>query len=123
MDERPAETVDGRSPRGRRAVHRPHKWCLARSAFCRYNSFTSPENQRERHGTHPAQLDHELHLGHRRRGRRLQAEIGKRGVIDVLRKGVQHGPHALELSKQFSDNESFRRGLMDAVFALTYASA
>jgi type I restriction enzyme R subunit len=28
-----------------------------------------------------------------------------------------------ELFKQFSDNESFRRGLMDAVFALTYASA
>jgi hypothetical protein len=27
-----------------------------------------------------------------------------------------------ELFKQFSDNESFRRGLMDAVFALTYAS-
>ena len=28
---------------------------------------------------------------------RLQVEISKRGVIDVLRKGVQHGPHALEL--------------------------
>jgi len=27
-----------------------------------------------------------------------------------------------ELFRQFSDNESFRRGLMDAVFALTYAS-
>ena len=26
---------------------------------------------------------------------RLSAEIGKRGVIDVLRKGVKHGPHAL----------------------------
>jgi type I restriction enzyme R subunit len=28
---------------------------------------------------------------------RLQGEISKRGVIDVLRKGVQHGPHAVEL--------------------------
>jgi type I restriction enzyme R subunit len=28
---------------------------------------------------------------------RLRGEIGKRGVIDVLRKGVQHGPHAVEL--------------------------
>jgi type I restriction enzyme, R subunit len=28
---------------------------------------------------------------------RLQGEISKRGVIDVLRKGVQHGPHAIEL--------------------------
>ena len=26
-----------------------------------------------------------------------------------------------ELFKQFSDNESFRRGLTEAVFALTYA--
>ena len=28
---------------------------------------------------------------------RLQGEISKRGVIDVLRNGVKHGPHALEL--------------------------
>jgi type I restriction enzyme R subunit len=28
---------------------------------------------------------------------RLSSEIGKRGVIDVLRKGVSHGPHTLQL--------------------------
>jgi type I restriction enzyme R subunit len=28
---------------------------------------------------------------------RLQGEIGKRGVIDVLRHGVKHGPHAIDL--------------------------
>jgi type I restriction enzyme R subunit len=28
---------------------------------------------------------------------RLSSEIGKRGVIDVLRKGVSHGPHHLQL--------------------------
>lgn len=28
---------------------------------------------------------------------RLQGEIGKRGVIDVLRKGIRHGPHELTL--------------------------
>jgi len=28
---------------------------------------------------------------------RLQGEIAKRGVIDVLRKGVKHGPHSLDL--------------------------
>ncbi len=28
---------------------------------------------------------------------RLQGEISKRGVIEVLRKGVKHGPHSLEL--------------------------
>jgi len=28
---------------------------------------------------------------------RLQGEITKRGVIDVLRKGIKHGPHALDL--------------------------
>lgn len=28
---------------------------------------------------------------------RLQGEIGKRGVIDVLRKGIKHGPAAVEL--------------------------
>jgi type I restriction enzyme R subunit len=62
----------------------------------------------------------------------------------LLRKGVQHRPYAqnarvemdnalwkvmvapmkddTELFKQFSDDESFRRGLMDAGFALTYLS-
>src|SRR5262245_36937206 len=28
---------------------------------------------------------------------RLQGEIARRGVIDVLRKGVKHGPHDLDL--------------------------
>ena len=28
---------------------------------------------------------------------RLQGEIGKRGVIDVLRHGIKHGPHNIEL--------------------------
>ena len=28
---------------------------------------------------------------------RLQGEIGKRGVIDVLRKGIKHGPHDVTL--------------------------
>ena len=28
---------------------------------------------------------------------RLQGEVGKRGVIDVLRKGVKHGPHRVEM--------------------------
>jgi type I restriction enzyme R subunit len=28
---------------------------------------------------------------------RLQGEIGKRGVIDVLRKGIKHGPASVEL--------------------------
>ena len=28
---------------------------------------------------------------------RLQGEIGKRGVIDVLRKGIKHGPHDVDL--------------------------
>ena len=27
----------------------------------------------------------------------MQGEIGKRGVIDVLRHGVKHGPHAIDL--------------------------
>ena len=28
---------------------------------------------------------------------RLQGEVARRGIIDVLRKGVKHGPHALDL--------------------------
>src|SRR5262245_9869314 len=28
---------------------------------------------------------------------RLQGEISKRGVIDVLRNGVKHGPHSIQL--------------------------
>lgn len=28
---------------------------------------------------------------------RLEREVGKRGVIDVLRKGIDHGPHHLDL--------------------------
>ena len=28
---------------------------------------------------------------------RLQGEIGKRGVVDVLRRGVKHGPHDVDL--------------------------
>lgn len=28
---------------------------------------------------------------------RLQGEVSKRGVVDVLRKGIQHGPHLIEL--------------------------
>src|SRR5438309_1036729 len=28
---------------------------------------------------------------------RLQGEIGKRGVIDVLRKGIKHGPSQVDL--------------------------
>lgn len=28
---------------------------------------------------------------------RLQGEISKRGVIDVLRRGIKHGPHAVML--------------------------
>lgn len=28
---------------------------------------------------------------------RLQGEISKRGVVDVLRNGLQHGPHRIEL--------------------------
>jgi type I restriction enzyme R subunit len=28
---------------------------------------------------------------------RMQGEITKRGVIDVLRHGVKHGPHAIEI--------------------------
>jgi type I restriction enzyme R subunit len=31
---------------------------------------------------------------------RLQGEISKRGVIDVLRKGINHGPHHLDLLRQ-----------------------
>ena len=27
---------------------------------------------------------------------RLQGEIGKRGVIDVLRNGIRHGPHEID---------------------------
>src|SRR5216683_162247 len=28
---------------------------------------------------------------------RLQGEIGKRGIVDVLRKGLKHGPHEITL--------------------------
>lgn len=28
---------------------------------------------------------------------RLQGEVSKRGVIDILRKGVKHGPHDIDL--------------------------
>lgn len=28
---------------------------------------------------------------------RLQGEVSKRGVVDVLRNGIQHGPHRIEL--------------------------
>ena len=28
---------------------------------------------------------------------RLQGEIAKRGTIDVLRKGIKHGPHSIDL--------------------------
>ena len=52
---------------------------------------------------------------------RLQGEIAKRGVIDVLRKGVKHGPHTIDLfygtptpgnkeaEKRFSQNRNIIR--------------
>ena len=40
-------------------------------------------------------------------------EIGKRGAIDVLRKGVEHGP------VHFVENESFERFVGDMVYAIT----
>ena len=33
---------------------------------------------------------------------RLSAEIGKRGVIDVLRKGVEHGPVHFDQSRSWT---------------------
>ncbi len=42
---------------------------------------------------------------------RLQGEINKRGTIDVLRRGVRHGPHHLELfhGTPSAENETARR--------------
>jgi type I restriction enzyme R subunit len=53
---------------------------------------------------------------------RLQGEITKRVVIDVLRHGIKHGPHHLNLfyGTPSPGNESFRRWLTDTIFALTY---
>jgi type I restriction enzyme R subunit len=62
---------------------------------------------------------------------RLQGEITRRGVIDVLRHGIKHGALSLDmftalfkddaqLFKQFQDNESFRGWLTDTVFEMTY---
>lgn len=39
---------------------------------------------------------------------RLSSEIGKRGVIDVLRKGVSHGPHHLQLFYGTPSSENAR---------------
>jgi type I restriction enzyme R subunit len=48
---------------------------------------------------HPAEALDLLHDSPTRRNflSRLQGEISKRGVIDVLRKGLKHGPHHLDL--------------------------
>ncbi len=69
---------------------------------------------------------------------RLQGEIAKRGVIDVLRKGVKHGPHALDLfygtptpgntkaedcyaANRFSVTRQLRYGLDETLNALDVA--
>jgi hypothetical protein len=78
---------------------------------------------------------------------RLQGEIARRGVIDMLRHGIKHGPLSFDmfygmpspendkafkrvitalftddaqLFKQFQDNDSFRHWLTDMIFGMTY---
>ena len=52
---------------------------------------------------------------------RLQGEIGKRGTIDVLRNGIKHGPHDLDLfyGTPSARNETARRRFLQNQFSVT----
>ena len=52
---------------------------------------------------------------------RLQGEIGKRGTIDVLRNGIKHGPHDLDLfyGTPSAQNETARRRFLQNRFSVT----
>ncbi|WP_420635695.1 type I restriction endonuclease subunit R [Candidatus Palauibacter sp.] len=52
---------------------------------------------------------------------RLQGEIGKRGTIDVLRNGIKHGPHDLDLfyGTPSARNETARRRFLQNRFSVT----
>ncbi|WP_420634318.1 type I restriction endonuclease subunit R [Candidatus Palauibacter sp.] len=52
---------------------------------------------------------------------RLQGEIGKRGTIDVLRNGIKHGPHDLDLfyGTPSAQNETARRRFLQNQFSVT----
>ncbi|WP_419167141.1 type I restriction endonuclease subunit R [Candidatus Palauibacter sp.] len=52
---------------------------------------------------------------------RLQGEIAKRGTIDVLRNGIKHGPHDLDLfyGTPSAQNETARRRFLQNRFSVT----
>ena len=52
---------------------------------------------------------------------RLQGEISKRGTIDVLRNGIKHGPHDLDLfyGTPSAQNETARRRFVENRFSVT----
>ena len=52
---------------------------------------------------------------------RLQGEIGKRGTIDVLRNGIKHGPHDLDLfyGTPSAQNETAQRRFLQNQFSVT----
>ena len=52
---------------------------------------------------------------------RLQGEIAKRGTIDVLRNGIKHGPHDLDLfyGTPSARNETARRRFLENRFSVT----
>lgn len=52
---------------------------------------------------------------------RLQGEIAKRGVIDVLRKGIHHGPHSIEFfyGTPTPGNETAKERFAKNIFSVT----
>ena len=52
---------------------------------------------------------------------RLQGEIGKRGTIDVLRNGIKHGPHDLDLfyGTPSAQNETAQRRFLQNQFSVS----
>lgn len=60
---------------------------------------------------------------------RLQGEIARRGIIDVLRKGVHHGAHALDLfyatptAKNLRAKELFHKNIFSVTRQLRYSNA
>ncbi len=52
---------------------------------------------------------------------RLQGEIAKRGIIDVLRKGIKHGPHSITMfyGSPTANNEKARLMFGQNIFSIT----
>ena len=70
-----------------------------REYTCRFshNSLAIPRRKRNRMPSRALHLEDDGPGRRRKLLARLQGEISKRGVIDVLRKGVKDGPHHVEL--------------------------